>query len=239
LTIFKLPLFQTNLLGVSALSFIKDLGKSYIEGYLSKRSGDNIYYGNCSQLKICCDRIKILHLKRWFCIKESFITYLNPNKGDELCFPMLVDVDFQIKKGIRAGALHSISIKNSQRSLVIKCKNDAQQIEWYENIKLMSETDASVFCTKQRYSSFAPVRKNQICKWYVNAASYMEDVLLALSVAKEEIFITDWWLCPEIFLKRPSEDLQYRLDKILLKKSVNHKNFSFIKFNIFFSIFYK
>ena len=43
--------------------------------------------------------------------------------------------------------------------------------------------------------------------------------MLGLNNAKEEIFITDWWLCPELFLKRPSDDLQYRLDKILLKKA--------------------
>ena len=40
-----------------------------------------------------------------------------------------------------------------------------------------------------------------------------------LNNAKEEIYITDWWMCPELFLKRPTDDLQYRLDKILLKKA--------------------
>ena len=67
--------------------------------------------------------------------------------------------------------------------------------------------------------SDAPVRKSQMCRWYVNASLYMEHVMLALNNAKEEIFITDWWLCPELFLKRPTDDLQYRLDKILLKKA--------------------
>ena len=41
----------------------------------------------------------------------------------------------------------------------------------------------------------------------------------ALNNAKEEIYIADWWLCPELFLKRPTDDLQYRLDKVLLKKA--------------------
>jgi phospholipase D1/2 len=47
----------------------------------------------------------------------------------------------------------------------------------------------------------------------------MESIMNALNNAKEEIFIADWWLCPELFLKRPTDDLQYRLDKILLKKA--------------------
>ena len=38
--------------------------------------------------------------------------------------------------------------------------------------------------------------------------------------AKEEIFITDWWLCPEIYLKRPAQNrLDYRLDELLIKKA--------------------
>ncbi len=48
----------------------------------------------------------------------------------------------------------------------------------------------------------------------------MEDALEAINFAKEEIYITDWWLCPEVFLRRPSKDLQNRLDKVLIKKSV-------------------
>ena len=39
--------------------------------------------------------------------------------------------------------------------------------------------------------------------------------------AKEEIFITDWWLSPEIHLKRGVNfSEEFRLDKLLKKKSV-------------------
>ena len=47
----------------------------------------------------------------------------------------------------------------------------------------------------------------------------MEHVMNAILSAKEEIYIADWWLCPELYLKRPTNDIQYRLDKILLKKA--------------------
>lgn len=43
--------------------------------------------------------------------------------------------------------------------------------------------------------------------------------MYALNSAKEEIYIADWWLCPEIYLKRPTDHLEYRLDKVLLKKA--------------------
>jgi phospholipase D1/2 len=105
--------------------------------------------------------------------------------------------------------------------------NEAQQLEWYESIENLVKNEAKEFYEIQQFKSFAPIRKNQTCKWYVNAEHYMEHALAGIQAAKEEIFITDWWLCPEIFLKRPSEDLQYRLDKILIKKSVK----IFIKLN--------
>ena len=218
---FEFVHLQTELIGVSPLSFTIGLGKSYKEGLLKKRTGDNIYYGNCSKLKICCDRVKIFSSKRWFCIKETYIMYTDQLNGHDLCFPLLFDNDFSYKKGIRAGALHSITIKNSQRSLVIKCRNENQQREWYESIDKLITNEGQDFCIQQRFQSFAPPRLNQTCKWYVNADQYMEHALAGIQAAKEEIFITDWWLCPEIYLKRPSEDLQFRLDKVLLKKSVN------------------
>ena len=38
--------------------------------------------------------------------------------------------------------------------------------------------------------------------------------------ATESIFILDWWLSPEVFLRRPpSQYPQYRLDRLLAKKA--------------------
>jgi phospholipase D1/2 len=156
---------------------------------------------------------------RWFCLKETYIAYLDSQR--RLCFPMLVDMDFSITKGIKTGLIHGISIKNSQRSVLVKCQKGSLS-EWHDSIKEIEDDISKDFCTEQRFKSFAPERENQICKWFVNAGLYMEMALEALNEAKEEIMITDWWFSPEIFLKRPTEDLQYRLDQVLLKKSVNY-----------------
>ena len=50
---------------------------------------------------------------------------------------------------------------------------------------------------------------------FINGKSYMESVAKALLTAKEEIFITDWWLSPEIMMIRPCDDETYRLDLLL------------------------
>lgn len=50
----------------------------------------------------------------------------------------------------------------------------------------------------------------------------MAAVADALESAKEEIFIADWWLSPEIYMKRPAINTDYwRLDKILQRKAVS------------------
>lgn len=70
--------------------------------------------------------------------------------------------------------------------------------------------------------SFAPVRSSMRAHWFVDGASYMNAVADALDNATEEIYIADWWLSPEIYMKRPAIDGDYwRLDKILQRKAVS------------------
>ncbi|KAK4505731.1 hypothetical protein PRZ48_003696 [Zasmidium cellare] len=67
-----------------------------------------------------------------------------------------------------------------------------------------------------RYQSFAPQREGNEVKWYVDGCSYMHAVSMALEHAQHEIFILDWWLSPELYLRRPpAANEQYRLDKLL------------------------
>ncbi len=132
---------------------------------------------------------------------------------------MLVDRRFKCEKKIKPGAYYGLQIKNQQRTLVLRFKNSQKQNDWFNKITDMMEGPSKLFRSVQPNNSFAPVRKNQLCRWYINAKEYMEAVLKGIQNAKEEIFITDWWLCPEIYLKRPVNDMASRLDKVLLKKS--------------------
>lgn len=51
---------------------------------------------------------------------------------------------------------------------------------------------------------------------------YMSAVAEAIENATEEIYITDWWLSPEIYLKRRILNSEYwRLDKVLQRKAVS------------------
>lgn len=71
-----------------------------------------------------------------------------------------------------------------------------------------------------RYESFAPQREGNKVKWYVDGRDYFWAVSVALENAKETIYIEDWWLSPELFLRRPPYfNQEWRLDKILKRKA--------------------
>ncbi|CAK7265663.1 hypothetical protein SEPCBS57363_001697 [Sporothrix epigloea] len=66
-----------------------------------------------------------------------------------------------------------------------------------------------------RFQSFAPQTTGH-AKWYVDGCSYFWAVSEALAQARETIYILDWWLSPELYLRRPpSRNEQYRLDRML------------------------
>ncbi|PKS09114.1 hypothetical protein jhhlp_003728 [Lomentospora prolificans] len=66
-----------------------------------------------------------------------------------------------------------------------------------------------------RYTSFAPQTTGN-AKWYVDGCSYFWAVSEAIEAAQKSIYILDWWLSPELYLRRPpSANERYRLDKLL------------------------
>ncbi|PWY96273.1 phospholipase PldA [Aspergillus sclerotioniger CBS 115572] len=83
-------------------------------------------------------------------------------------------------------------------------------------------TDAkrTTISESHRFKSFAPIREGNKVKWYVDALDYMWAVSIALEEARETIYIADWWLSPELFLRRPPFMAQeWRLDQILKRRA--------------------
>ncbi|KAK3568233.1 hypothetical protein QTP86_002014 [Hemibagrus guttatus] len=105
-------------------------------------------------------------------------------------------------------------------ALTIKCSTYRQSRWWGHSIDEFVQRFGQDFLRENRHGSFAPVRENTKAQWFVNAAGYFDAIADALEGAKEEIFITAWWLSPEIFLKRPVVDGNtWRLDHVLKRKA--------------------
>ncbi|KAF8622038.1 hypothetical protein AX15_007323 [Amanita polypyramis BW_CC] len=71
-----------------------------------------------------------------------------------------------------------------------------------------------------RFQSFATERHNNIVKWHVDGHDYFWALSEMLESAREAIFILDWWLTPELYLRRPpAHHPEWRLDRVLKRKA--------------------
>lgn len=220
--ILKMPMYRnyhatTEFLDVSQLSFIHDLGPKGLEGMIMKRSGGHRIPGvNCCGHGRACYRWS----KRWLIVKDSFLLYMKPDSG-AIAFVLLVDKEFRIKVGKKeTETKYGLRIDNLSRTLILKCNSYRHARWWGGAIEEFIQKHGTDFLKDHRFGSYAVVHENILAKWYVNAKGYFEDIANAMEGATEEIFITDWWLSPEIFLKRPVvEGNRWRLDCILKRKA--------------------
>ncbi|KAK5643236.1 hypothetical protein RI129_007081 [Pyrocoelia pectoralis] len=215
---------------LSHLSFIHDLGIKGQEGMVKKRLGNS--GGSCKCLglfngefsmrckHLCNDVLCSTWSERWFFIKDQCFGYIHPKTG-RIGNIILFDQGFEVSSGLRALGLHTgVQIATYSRQLVINCWTRRKCKEWIHALKEVAHNEAKDFTQYNPRHSFAPVRNNINATWFVDGASYMSAVADALNHAKEEIFIADWWLSPEIYLKRPALRGDYwRLDKVLQRKA--------------------
>ncbi|CAF0944426.1 unnamed protein product [Didymodactylos carnosus] len=196
---------------VTYLSFVYDLGISLKENYLIKHSSQsqqNRYI--TTFFKNLCRSYRDL---KWFIVKSTYLLYLRSN---EIRFPMLIDSGFQIQPKFH----NKLRIKNLQHKITIKFKSVDKYQQWYEVLQTLLERNSLTLASKQnRFNSFAPIREKQFGSWFINGKDYMESLTQAILNAKEEIFIANWWLTPEIMLVRPTNDKSFRLDYLLGRKA--------------------
>lgn len=137
---------------------------------------------------------------------------------------VLFDQGFDVSTGIyNTGMRNGLQVITNSREMVLKSWTRRKAKEWMSFLKAVANNQARDFTLPNPHMSFAPVRSSVLAAWFVDGASYMSAVADALEAATEEIYIADWWLSPEIHMKRPAIDGDYwRLDKILKRKAVSN-----------------
>ncbi|KAG7088566.1 hypothetical protein E1B28_012546 [Marasmius oreades] len=111
---------------------------------------------------------------------------------------------------------HTFFITNSQMRLKLYAKNERQMLQW---ITALEKAAASSHYTgSNRFDSFAPIRLNVAAQWLVDGRDYFWNLSRAILLAKETIYIHDWWLSPELLMRRPGKD-HYRVDNLLERKA--------------------
>ncbi|KAM3968327.1 phospholipase D [Aphomia sociella] len=220
-------------LEVSNLSFISELGTKGKEGMILKRTGSTQpgQAGcNCFGLLgtmvcvrcnyFCTVLVCAKWQERWFFVKDTFFGYIRPSDGIVKTV-MLFDQGFEVSSGMYSTGLnHGLQILNQSRQMVIKCWTKRKSKEWMHYLKTVANQSARDFTYPNVHHSFAPPRPSTPVATFVDGSSYLSAVADAMELAKEEIFIADWWLSPEIYMKRPALNGNYwRLDTILKRKA--------------------
>lgn len=199
---------------MSHLSFIADLGDKNKEGLIKKPT----YTLSC----FCVFNYSFFWDSHWLCLKDTWVGCVDPKLG-RIKSVLLVDQSFRVLHGVEnTGVRHGLLIENggSTKPILVKCYNEKRALEWRLAILQMAFSTAEKFFNSQRHGSFAPIRSNTLCKWFVDGSDYMESVADSIDSAREEIFITGFFLTPELYLKRPViMGDRWRLDKLLQRKA--------------------
>ena len=109
---------------------------------------------------------------------------------------------------------HTFYITNGQMKLKINAKNERQMLQWIAALEKAAAT--CHFTRRSRFDSFAPIRLNVAAQWLVDGVKrfpafysiselthmiydqrdYFWNLSRAILLAKESIYIHDWWLSP-------------------------------------------
>ncbi|XP_047143825.1 phospholipase D1 isoform X2 [Hydra vulgaris] len=203
-------------LEVCHLSFIKDIGMKSREGEVFKKAGGHTF----SKSLIGRMKLNTIWNKRWMVVKDSFLTYID-KENHKVRDVMLFDKNFTVTcDKDRTGIGHGLLISNNSRNLLIKCVSSRQSTEWMNEIVQKMGGVGSDWIRNHHNDSFAPLRRNSWGKWFIDGSDYFKEVADAISKAKEEIYIADWWLSPELILKRPiTHPEKWRLDMLLKERA--------------------
>ncbi|CED85185.1 Phospholipase D1 [Phaffia rhodozyma] len=123
---------------------------------------------------------------------------------------------------------HTFYINNSQTRLKLVAKAVRQMQQFIASLEKMAAE--SIWAGRNRFDSFAPIRLNVSAQWLVDGRDYLWNVSRALLNAKKCVYIHDWWLSPELYMRRPAQ-AKYRLDNIMKKKAEEGVKFYIIVYN--------
>lgn len=172
---------------------------------------------------------------KWFLVRHSYVVCVDSPEEMNVYDVFLVDADFNMET--RSGKLrdkkaraiaseakasatghHQLKLVNSERKMKLLARNDKMLLQFEESITFMSQN--TLWSQRQRFDSFAPVRKKIYAQWLVDGRDYMWNVSRAISMARDVIYIHDWWLSPELYLRRPAAiSHKWRLDRLLQRKA--------------------
>lgn len=132
-----------------------------------------------------------------------------PQGGDETPERTGATVHHYVKR-------HTFQLRNAERKLKLVAQSEREMEQFIMSIKWAAGRNQ--FGQPNCFGSFAPIRRKVCAQWLVDGRDYFWEVSEAISNARERIYIHDWWLSPEVYLRRPGTK-EWRLDRLLQRKA--------------------
>ncbi|XP_021682219.2 phospholipase D zeta 1 isoform X2 [Hevea brasiliensis] len=226
-------------LEVSKLSFSREYGPKLKEGYVMAKHLSNI---SCTDANIRCCPCSLFDCcnnnwrKVWAVLKPGFLALLEDPFDTKLLDIIVFDVlptsngnggslVYLANKAKEHNPLrYSFKISSGSRSIKLRTTSSGKVKQWVTAINDAGLRPLEGWCHPHRFSSFAPPRgltdDGSQAQWFVDGQVAFESIAFAIENAKSEIFITGWWLCPELYLRRPFQSNSIsRLDSLLEAKA--------------------
>ncbi|TYJ96493.1 phospholipase D zeta 2-like [Cucumis melo var. makuwa] len=216
-SVAALPIIKPALGGQRSIS---DKAKLAMQGYL------NHFFGN---LDIVNSR------EVWAVLKPGFLALVADPMDSKLLDIIVFDVLPTVEEeGSQACLAYHVKERNPLQcfekvrrgdgDIRFRTTSTAKVREWVSSINDAGFGAKDGWCHPHRFGSFAPQRglsdDESQAQWFIDGRAAFEAIACSIEAAKSEIFITGWWLCPELYTRRPFHNhSSSRLDALLETKA--------------------
>ena len=199
---------------ISSASFNQyNEGIKPFEGYVYKKADPQCLRKAFSIVCYCIEYFTFAQYNlRWIVVKDDCVYYMdksNSENGKNVYFfdnETIVNLNETV-----------VNITNVSRSLILKFKTVFEANIWYNEIKKRIDKMKDILANNP-YKSFTNMKTGNKAHWFSDGEKYFADLSEKLMEAKESIFMTDWWMSPELWLVRPVQMNSY-LSLAYLKRS--------------------
>ena len=185
---------------ISSTSFNQyNEGSKPFEGYVYKKADPQCLRKAFSIACFCIEYFAFAQYNlRWIVVKDDCIYYMEKSDSGNGRNVYFLDAETQVEKE----GTDIINITNASRSLILKFKTLFERNIWYMEIKKRSDKMKEILSSNP-YNAYTNMKPNNEAHWFSDGESYFADLATKLMEARETIFITDWWMSPEVWLVRP------------------------------------
>ena len=189
------------------------------EGEITKRAEYSLcqstFIDMCHCVKCCC---YTGYVKYWFMLKPDMICYLDSSNSNIGKGTFWFDNNTKLEK-----LKDSLVLRNKMKKMKLSFEEIFQRNNWYKELNWRIEKFKKNY-KENPFKSFVLEKTRNKCRWFIDGEDYFNHLCNSLLNAKQTVFITDWWMSPEVFLRRPVDMKIYENLKFLEPYKPNNPN---------------